>query len=401
MMRKFRTIILLIAIIVFCALLSFHFLRKKPDPLPLQPAKAALRDIKVTVNTNGIIDPVNRSEIYAPIDSRVLEIFRQEGSEIAHGQPLMQLASESIRTALREANAALLAEKQRARAVMTGATKEEIAEVDAAIAEYEIQSNQTRKDLQAEESLFAKGAVPRSAVEILQKQRDQLQLRLDNSRKKKQELLHRYSPEDKQLAQEKVDELAKQVESIQRQLLMESVLSPASGLIYSLQVRAGSYVTRGQLLAQIYQPGKTMLRAYVDEPDLGRIKKGQPVQIKWDGLPDRHWNGAVARPADQVVALNNRSVGYVLCSIEGNSKELIPNLNVRVEITTDLKTNVLVVPRSAVFSRDSSTAVLLQEGELAVAKPVVIGLVTPDEVEILSGIKAGDFVVTNPGEVNK
>jgi HlyD family secretion protein len=399
MVFRHRILILLLVALLLCIFLSAYFLLSKgSEPPQLQLVNTTRRDIKIAVSTNGIIDPVNRSEIYAPIDGCIMQLFKQEGAEITRGQSLMQLESEPIRTALAGAKAALLSEKRQARLVMTGPSKEETAEVDAAIAEGELQLDQVKKDLQIEESLFAKGAAARSALENLQKQRDLLQLRLEDSRKKKRDLMQRYSPEDKEWEQGKVEELTRQVALLERQLQMESVQSPISGLIYSLQVRSGSHVTKGQLLAQIYQPGKIMLRAYVDEPDLGRIKKGQMVQVHWDGLPDRQWQGMVDRLAEQVVALNNRSVGYVFCSVEGDPKELIPNLNVKVEITTDRKTDVLVIPKSAVFNQNGKPAVRLLEGKSTAVKPVDLGLITSEEVEILSGIKAGDSVVLYPGE---
>jgi multidrug resistance efflux pump len=401
MVFRHRILILLLIVILLCTLLTVYFLSKGSEPPQLRLVNTARRDIKVAVSTNGIIDPVNRGEIYAPIDGRILQLFKKEGSEITRGQSLMQLDSESIRTALAGAKAALLSEKRQARLVMTGPSKEETAEVDATIAEGELQLDQVKKDLQIEETLFAKGATARAALENLQKQRDLLQLRLDDSRKKKRDLMQRYSPEDKEWEQGKVEELTRQVTLLERQLQMGTVQSPTTGLIYSLQVRSGSYVTKGQLLAQIYQPGKIMLRAYVDEPDLGRIKKGQTVQVHWDGLPDRQWQGIVDRLAEQVVALNNRSVGYVFCSVEGDPKELIPNLNVKVEITTDHKTNVLVIPKSAVFNQNGKPAVRLSEGKSTAVKPVDLGLITSEEVEILNGIKAGDSVVLYPGEAAK
>jgi multidrug resistance efflux pump len=401
MALRHRISILFLATLLLCILLSLYFLRNGSEPPQLRLVHAVRRDIKVAVSTNGIIDPVNRSEIYAPIDGRVMQLFKQEGAEITRGQSLMQLESDPIRTALAGAKAALLAEKRQARLVMTGPSKEETAEVDAAIAEGELQLDQVKKDLQIEESLFAKGATARAVLENLQKQRDLLQLRLSDSRKKKLDLMQRYSPEDKEWEQGKVEELTRQVALLERQLQMESVQSPTTGLIYSLQVRSGSYVAKGQLLAQIYQPGKIMLRAYVDEPDLGRIKKGQMVQVHWDGLPDRQWQGMVDRLAGQVVALNNRSVGYIFCSVEGDPKELIPNLNVKVEITTDRKTEVLVIPKSAVFSQSGRPAVRLLEGKSTTVKPVDLGLITSEEVEILGGIKAGDSVVLYPGEASK
>jgi membrane fusion protein (multidrug efflux system) len=185
---------------------------------------------------------------------------------------------------------------------------------------------------------------------------------------------------------------------LELQVQTGSVLAPRSGVLYSLSVKVGSYVNRGQLMAQIYNPGKVLLRAYVDEPDLGRIEKGQQVLIDWDGLPDRHWTGVVEQPAKQVVALGNRSVGYVMCPIDNGPKELIPNINVKVQIVTTRKADALVVPRAAVFNQNGQPAVMLWDGRHTTLKSVVLGLVTPEEIEILQGINGESSVVINPGE---
>jgi HlyD family secretion protein len=398
MAQKNHILIPLLIVIVGCALFAVYFMSKGSEPAQPATAKAERREIRLVVSTNGIIEPVDRSDIYAPISAFVSRIQKQEGSEIIKGRLLMQLESKELRTALAEAKAALLGQKRQARIVMTGPPKEEIAEVNASIAESELQLEQLNKDLPVEESLYAKGATPREAVEKLQNQRTLLQLRADSLKKKKQDLEQRYSAEEKKWEQDKVGELSEQVDLLEQQLKSESVFAPKSGLIYSLPVKPGSYVTNGQLLAQIYQPGNVRLRAYVDEPDLGKIKKGERVLIEWDGLPDRHWTGVVERPAEQVVALDNRSIGYVLCSIDDSPTELIPNLNVKVEITTALKKDALVVPRSAVFNAQGKPSVLLLDGTRMVTKPVTMGLVTTDEIEILRGIAAGDSVALYPAE---
>jgi hypothetical protein len=115
-------------------------------------------------------------------------------------------------------------------------------------------------------------------------------------------------------------------------------------------------------------------------------------------MPDQQWSGTVEKSAEQVVAMNNRSVGYVLCSVDKGPKGLIPNLNVKVEIITNFKANALVIPRSAVFDYKGKPAVLLQEGTSRTIRPVTRGLVTSEEIEILHGIDAGDSIVLNPGE---
>jgi len=397
-MRKTRILLILI-VALLAVVISTYFLNRGSEAPQFQTAKARRQEIKMVVSTNGIIEPLDRSEVYAPIDGRVTKIAIREGSEISQGSVLMQLESDQVRTALANAKSALLDAQGQANTILNGPPKEEVAALDAAIAEAAMQLDQVNKDLSVEESLLSKGAVARATVENLRKQRDQFQLQLDNQKKKKQEVLDRYSPEEKKWEEDKIRELTKQVQRLEQQLQMEIISAPKTGVIYSLEVKPGAYVTKGQLLAQINKPGKVKLRAYVDEPDLGRIAKGQAVRIEWDGMANTKWTGIVEKPAEQVVALNNRTVGYVECLIDSEPKVLIPNLNVKVEITTESKPDALTLPRSAVFSQDGGQAVLVMNGAKPVAKTVVSGLVTSDEIEILQGIKEGDLVVINPLEI--
>ena len=398
MARKSGILIPLLIIVLLGAPLAIYFLSRGSESPQFLLAKAARREIRVAVSTNGIIEPVDRSEIYASVDGRVARIPAKEGFEVVRGALLMQLESEQIRTALADARAGLLQAKRQARVVTAGPPREEEAALDASIAECELQLDQLNKDLQVEESLYSKGAIPRTSVESLRKQRDLLRLRAGALKQRKQDLQQRYSVEEKEWEQDKIAELTAQVRILEQQLQAESVFAGESGLIYSIPVKAGSYVTKGQLLAQIYRPGRVMLRAYVDEPDLGRIARGQQVRIEWDGLPNREWIGVVEKPARQVVPLNNRSVGHVFCTIDGESKELIPNLNVRVEIVIARKADALVVPRAAVFNRAGQLTVMVSKGTGTTLKPVTLGLVAPEEIEIVRGIAEGSSVVLNHGE---
>lgn len=400
MARKYLLWIVLLLVLVGSPL-AVYWLGKGSDTPERLLAQAARREIRVVVSTNGVIEPADRNDVYAPIDALVAHVPVEEGTDVVRGQLLMRLESEQIRTALAEARAALLGQKRQARPILKGPSGEELAELEASIAECEMQLSQINKDLKEEESLYAKGAAPRAAVENLRKQRDLLALRAEALKKKQMELERRYSREEQEWEKGRVDELTRQVDLLEEQLRMESVTAPVSGRIYALDVKPGTFVNRGRLLAQIYQPGRVRLRAYVDEPDLGRIQKGQQVLVEWDGLPDRRWTGLVDKPAQQVVPLNTRSVGHVLCALDGEPKELIPNLNVKVEIVTASKKDALVVPRAAVFNRDGRPAVLLSEAQGVVLKHVVLGLATPEEIEILEGIPEEGSVVLNHGEAGR
>ena len=372
------------------------FLNQCSQPPEVSTAKAELRNIEVVISTNGIIEPVGGSGIYASVDGFIETIHAGEGSRVTRGQPVIQLDTSQAQTALASARASLLQARREARTVLTGPSREETDELNASIEENTLQLQQIAKDVATEELLYQKGAVSKEAVERLKEQQELLQVQADALKQKKENFRTRYSEEEKRWEQDKLDVLTDQVELLQRQVQGASITAPESGLLFSLSVKAGSFVTRGQLLGQIYQPGHIRLRAYVDEPDLGRIRKGQHVIIEWDGMPQKKWNGTVEKPADKVVSLNNRSIGYIFCTIDGEPEELIPDVNVRVDIVTDRKNNALVVPKNAVFSHVGRPSVLVMEGQNSAIKPVETGLISYEDIEILQGLEAGDSVVLNP-----
>ena len=360
-------------------------------------APVVRREIRSVINSNGIIEPDEGTDIYAPIDGIVTGLESREGTEVRQGLLLMRLESKQLQTALAEARAGLLEARNQARLVMAGAPREELTAVDSSISETELQWKQQREGLVREEDLLKKGATTGAAVEVIKREIRLLDLRLDSLRQKKEALLNRYSPEEKQLAQDKVEELTRQAALLEQQVQMGSIFVPRSGILYSLPVKAGSFAGRGELLAQVYEPGKVRLRAYVDEPDLGRIAKGQQVLMEWDGMPGKQWTAAIEQPARQVVALGNRSVGNVICAVEGDPEELIPHLNVKIQIVTAAKADALVVPRTAVFNQDGQPTVLLFDGKSAIPRRVSLGLVTTQDIEILQGVAEGDRVAVNPG----
>lgn len=399
MTLKTRIALALILLALAGALVAAFLLSGGAETPQLKEVKAFRQDIRVMVSTNGVIEPTDRSDIYAPLDGFVTSIMKREGDELRQGDILIRLNSEQTRNALSQARAALLGARRQERVVAGGPSKEEVAEVESSISETRLQLEQIEKDLRVEESLLAKEATTRMAVENVRKERDRLRLRAESLDRKRRDLATRYSSDDKEWERGRVRELANEATSLETQLKGEIVAATETGVVYSLAVKEGAYVTRGQLLAQVYRPGKIRLRAYVDEPDLGRIRKGQQVLIEWDGMPEKQWDGTVESTAEQVVALNNRSVGHVLCSINGAPQGLMPNLNVTVDIITDKKPGALMLPRSAVINRDGKPSVLIPQAGALVARPVQLGLRTPEEVEILDGVRQGESVLLTPGDV--
>jgi HlyD family secretion protein len=127
---------------------------------------------------------------------------------------------------------------------------------------------------------------------------------------------------------------------------------------------------------------------YVDEPDLGRVRKGIPVTITWDALPNRTWTGTVDRTPTQIVALGSRQVGEVLCVIENPGHQLLPGTNVNVEIRAAERAAVLTIPKEALRRENGQTGVFTLNGNALEWKRVEVGISATTRAEV-TGIEEG------------
>jgi len=116
---------------------------------------------------------------------------------------------------------------------------------------------------------------------------------------------NRYSAPELARVQAQALEARASVAAADTLLAKSNIRAPQSGIVYALPVREGTYVNAGDLLLEEADLSKVLVRAFVDEPDVGRLHPGQPIEISWDALPGRTWQGTVT-----VVPASSASLGH-------------------------------------------------------------------------------------------
>jgi HlyD family secretion protein len=181
------------------------------------------------------------------------------------------------------------------------------------------------------------------------------------------------------------------------------ITAPVDGTLYSLPAKTGLFVNTGELLAEMADLHKVRVRAFIDEPDLGALEPDLPVKITWDALPNNWWPGRTEVIPKQVVPHNSRSVGELLCSVDNDKLQLLPNTNVNVRINSKQRANVITVPRGSVETENGKRYVFVVKngvGKQTLEKrEILVGIADATNFEVLGGLQ-GNEIVALPGDVD-
>lgn len=366
-------------------------------PLKVRATTVQRGPIRSLVSTNGKIEPIQNFEAHAPISTTVKRLLVKEGDHVRKGQLLLQLDDADIRTQAARAQAQVKTAQADQAALGTGGTQEEVITVTAQLLKAHSALDVAQRNLEALRRLQQEGAASPGEVRQAEDavQRAQADVTLQEQRKK-----DRYSPPEVAKVQAQAGEAQAAYEAAENALLKSSVRAPFDGIVYSLPVKQGAFVQDGELLLQEADLSHVLVRAFVDEPDVGRLLPGQRVEVTWDAVPGRTWIGAVSAVPSTVKLRGNRNVGEATCTVDNLDFRLLPNVNVGVTIVVAEHANVLTLQRDALRADETKPYVFEIVNDHLKRQPVEISLTNLTRVEITSGLSEGATVAV-PAEEPK
>ncbi len=375
---------ILAAVIVLAA-----FVSRRDDSIAVRTAVAAEGSIRSLVSTNGKIEPLNNFEAHAPVATSVRRVLVKEGDAVKKGQLLVVLDDAEARAQAARAQTLLKAAQAGLSATERGGSQEEVLSLDAQLVKARADRDVAQHNLDALKKLATEGAATAGEVRGAESTLATAEAQLTFL---KQKQTKRYSNADLAHVQAQRAEADATYEAAQDVLSKSNVRAPFDGIVYSLPAKQGGFVAAGDLLLQVADLRKVLVRAFVDEPDVGRLTAGDAIEVTWDAVPGRVWHGAVTAVPSTVKLHGTRNVGETTSIIDNKDLKLLPNINVGVTIVIAQHDHVLVVPREAVRMDDTKPYVLEVSGHELKRRDVETSLSSLTQVEIKSGLSANDVV---------
>lgn len=169
------------------------------------------------------------------------------------------------------------------------------------------------------------------------------------------------------------------------------IKAPFKGMVGLRNVSVGDYVKEGQDLINIEDITTLRVDFKLPESYLGRINKGQVVEVSSDALPGERFK-AVLDAVDPMVDPGGRSISS-RARLDNAAGKLRPGLFVRVRLLFGERQNVLMVPEQAIVPGMQPAVFKVTEGKAALVK-VKLGVRRAAQVEVVEGLVEGDVVVT-------
>lgn len=184
-----------------------------------------------------------------------------------------------------------------------------------------------------------------------------------------------------------------QLANAQNGLNFQTLRADRAGVVVAVDAEAGSVVSAGQSVVRVAQLGEKEIIVNVPERDVGLMKQAKGFAAQFDALPGKLYAAKLRELAPVADAASRTYTAKLAIANADDVLKLGMSATVRLDLG---EAQVIVIPNTALYSRDNATRVWLVDRASETVKPVEVklGESTNDGVAVLSGLKPGDLVVT-------
>lgn len=353
--------------------------------LGVQVATVARENLQSKVSANGKIQAVTKADISANVMGQVTRLAVKEGDRVTKGQFLMEIDPRSAR-----ANAdAMQANLQ--------ATQSDLNSAKANLVQARADFERAKTNREAGIISAADFERAKTAFETAQATEETVRRRADQARAN--------------VSQSHVG------------LGYSTISSPMDGVVTARRIELGETAVpgiqnqAGTVLLTVSDMSRVEAEMEVDEASIPSVKLGQEAQVRIDAYPNETFQGQVTEVGGSPIlklSTNEATKFKVKVWIKNPPLTIKPGLSAQADIYTGNRDQALAIPFQALVMREiklkdgetrkpgaprEEEGVFLQEGGKAKFAPVKTGLMGDLSVEVISGLKGGETLITGPNRV--
>jgi len=353
------------------------------EPRSVKIANVSQISMEKTVTVTGTLAAYDQATISAKVPGRVKSIAVDLGSVVRQGQILAQIDDQDYQLRLQQADAALAQARARVGLPTDGKDDRIDSAKTGTVMQAQALLDEAKIKFERDQALVQRGVLAKATLEGAEAE---YKVALSRYQDAVEEIRNR---------QALVVQRRSELEIAKQQLADSAIRAPFDGVVQEKRASVGEYLAAGAPIVNVVRMDPLRLRAEVPERESRNVRNGQQVRVTLEGDPTVY-NGKIARISPTITAQNR--VLIVEAEVHNNG-QLRPGSFARAEIVSADNSQALGIPANAVVTFAGIDKVILVQDGKALEKPVTLGRRTTEWAEVLSGLKAGDTVVLNPGNL--
>jgi HlyD family secretion protein len=370
---------------------------KEAEPIvPVQVTAVRQDSIRRIVTADAVLFARDWSNVMPKISAPVRKFYVNRGDHVKQGQLVAELESGDLRASAAESTGQLNQAEANYRTTAGAAVPEEVSKAQADVQAAKQAADAAQKLLDNREKLLREGALARKLVDDAQVAYAQAKSQYETALSHLKALQSVGKQEQIKGAEAQVEAAKGHQQSAQAQVSYAQIHSPIAGVISDRPVYPGEMANAGAPLFTVMDISSVSAHANIPQTEAAYLKVGNAATITQTGTTVEV-AGRVTMVSPAVDPNSTTVQVWVLAANPG--ERLKPGASVRVSIVAATLPNAVVVPAAAILpATDGGTSVIVAGSDsVAHEKKVEIGIREPDKVQILSGVKPGDQVVTVGG----
>ena len=361
-MKKWIAILTVVILTVFLGYRVSQALKQQAKPaaaprvaMPtVDISKVRLGPLNEKVFLVGALKPVAQVDVVSKMTGRIDQLQAEIGDWLQKGTLIAKVDEDEVRQQVNRAAAAL-----------------EVA--NASLSQKQTDLEILKKELDRTVELHENQLIPR---------RD-----LDTA-----EARYRGAIAQEKLAEAQIDQAEAELRELRVRLDNTRILAPISGLVGKRHLDNGALVNPSMPVVSLVDLSTMVMEINAPEKDLVKIRTGLEAGIVLDAYPEQKFKGRVIR-LSPILDPATRT-GSVEIEVPNPKMMLKAEMFARVELDLGTRHNTLLVPREALISHDQQRGVFKLQDDTARFQPVDAGITQGGEVEVISGLKEGEAVIT-------
>jgi multidrug efflux pump subunit AcrA (membrane-fusion protein) len=347
------------------------------SPIEVSTAPVIERSLRRSLEVVGSLEAEDQVTVSSQAAGNLEEINIDIGTPVRLGQVIARIDSRELKLRVEQAEAALRQAEARL-GLKSGERFDPQNQPDVRQARAALE--RARYDLRAAEDLVESGDISRQQLDIARRTFEQAEAR------------YQAALENVRNLEASVQEKRAQLALAKKQLADANIVSPISGIVKEKIASRGEYLQPGKPIATIVRIDRLRLKLEVPETFAASVGRGQVVSLKVDTVPDREFRGQIKRVSP---SLDEKNRSLIVEAEVINPGPLKPGMFARAQIISSTQSTALMVPEKALVSLAGVNKVYVIEGGRAVERQVKLGARDGAMVEIVSGVRAGEHVITS------